>query len=289
MRARRRASLRAQWLGHVLHGLRQHNELTLKEGGAYLQRDISVISRFESGEQPARRGDVMAMLDLYGVEKKDQRDGLVQLAVEVWQKGWWSKYSKAVTADVIDYVWLENRSESIRVYDASTISGLLQTSEYAEALIRAVDSDADDDQVANWLELRMTRQGVLDREEPAHLSAILDEAVIRRPIGGPKVMAHQLDHIAELVKRPNIDVRVLPFEIGAHAGTGGAFQLHAMAYPFPQVGYVEGPAGSLYLESADAELLSDMYDRLWNAALDDDESTGLITAAAKEFRGRTST
>lgn len=286
MRARRRATLRAQWLGHVLHGLRQHNKLTLKEVGEYLQRDLSVISRFESGEQPARRGDVLAMLDLYGVEDKKQRDSLLQLAVEVWQKGWWSKYSKDVAPDIIDYVWLESRSESIRVYDVTTISGLLQTPEYAEALIRAVDSDADDEQVANWLELRMTRQRVLDGDEPARLSVILDEAVLRRPIGGPKVMAAQLDHLVEQAARATIDVRVLPFEIGAHCCPDGSFRLHAMAYPFPQVAYVEGPAGSLYLESKEAERLSDMYDRLWNAALGDDESTEFIAAAAKEFRGR---
>lgn len=284
-----RSTLRAQWLGHVLRGLRQQNKLTLKEVGEYLQRNPSALSRIESGEQPARRGDVLAMLDIYGVDDPHHRDDILKLATETWQKGWWSKYTDAVPSHVIDYVWLENRSETIRAYGVSTINALLQTRGYAEAMIRAVDPDADDAQVKNWLDLRMARQRSLGYEDPLRLSVILDEAIIHRPIGGPAIMAAQLDYLVEQAQRPNIALRVLPFRIGEHAGTGGPFRLHSMAYPFPQVGYVEGPAGSLYLEADDADRLSEMYDRLWNAALSDDESAEIIAAAAKEFRGREST
>lgn len=283
MGKRGRATLRAQWLGYLLRDLREANGLTLKDAAEYLQRDLSMISRFETGVYPIRRGDVMALIDLYGVEETRQREILLHLATEVWQKGWWDKYSGQVDGSLIDLVWLESRTETMRAYSQAALLFLLQTHEYAQAMIRAVDPDASEEQVRRWVDLRMSRKGILDRNPPVRLSVILDEAVLRRPVGGAQVMAEQLRHIGVQAGRENIALRVLPFSVGAHASPNGGFQLLKMSDPFPEVAYVEGPAGALYVESAEAERIAGMYDRLKKAALTESESVGFVAALAEEF------
>lgn len=278
----RRVTLRAQWLGHLLRDLREASGLTLKNAAEYLQRDLSMISRFESGVYPIRRVDAMALLDLYGVEDPKQREALRQLADEVWQKGWWERYSGQVDGSLIDLVWLESRTVAMRAFSQTSLIFLLQTRSYAEALIRAVDPDADETQVARWVELRMARQQILDRDDPVKLSVVLDEAVLRRPTGGREVMMGQLQHLVAQAARRDIELRVLPFSAGEHASPNGGFQLLKMTDPFPEVAYIEGPAGALYVESAEAERLSGMYSRLEDAALSAEESADFMTDLTKE-------
>jgi len=278
----RRVTLRAQWLGHLLRDLREASGLTLKNAAEYLQRDLSMISRFESGVYPIRRVDAMALLDLYGVEDPKQREALRQLADEVWQKGWWERYSGQVDGSLIDLVWLESRTVAMRAFSQTSLIFLLQTRSYAEALIRAVDPDADETQVARWVELRMARQQILDRDDPVKLSVVLDEAVLRRPTGGREVMMGQLQHLVAQAARRDIELRVLPFSAGEHASPNGGFQLLKMTDPFPEVAYIEGPAGALYVESAEAERLSGMYSRLEEAALSAEESADFMTDLTKE-------
>ncbi|MEV5709590.1 DUF5753 domain-containing protein [Actinoallomurus sp. NPDC052274] len=225
----------------------------------------------------------MALIDLYGVEEARQREILLQLATEVWQKGWWDKYSGQVDGSLIDLVWLESRTEMMRAYSQTALLFLLQTREYAQAMIRAADPDAPEEQVRRWVDLRMSRKRILDRDHPVRLSVVLDEAVLRRPIGSAQVMAEQLRHIGIQAERENVALRVLPFRAGAHASPNGGFQLLKMADPFPEVAYVEGPAGALYVESAGAERIAGMYDRLQKAALPESESVDFMAALAEEF------
>ncbi|GAA4610062.1 helix-turn-helix transcriptional regulator [Actinoallomurus liliacearum] len=281
MGKRGRATLRAQWLGHLLRDLREANGLTLKDAAEYLQRDLSMISRFETGVYPIRRGDVMALIDLYGVEEARQREILLHLATEVWQKGWWDKYSGQVDGSLIDLVWLESRAEYIGAYSIFPVTSLLQIRAYATALIRAADPDAPVESVERWVELRMSRQRILDGS--VQLDVVLDEAALRRSVGGSEVMNAQIRHILTAAERPNVDIRVLPFTVGAHASPDGGFRLIKMADPFPKVAHVEGPGGSLYVESAEAERLAARYDRLRESALDPDDSIGFITALGKEL------
>jgi len=281
----KRATLRAQWLGQLLRQIREDVGMTATEAAEYIQRDQSTLSRFESGTYPIRRPDVSALLDLYGVDDKRQREALLQLATHQWQKGWWDKYAAEVENWFVDYVWLEDRAEEMRTFDLAPIHGLLQTPAYAEAQIRAVSPDAGESQVKRWLDLRIKRQEVLDRDKPLKLTCVMDESVLRRPIGGADVMADQLARLRSAAKKAHIKIHVLPLASGAHASPEGAFQLLRMADPFPEVGYVESPAGALYIESADAERLAARYDRLYQAALSESASVKLISAAEKEFRG----
>ncbi|MET8333888.1 helix-turn-helix transcriptional regulator [Streptosporangium canum] len=283
MAAPKWVTLRSQWLGQQLRELREANDLILKDVGEYLQRDPATVSRFESGGYPIRRPDLLALLDLYGVADSGRRESLMRLSQEVWQKGWWDGYAAEVAGAFVDYVWLESQAREIRAFDNTLLPGLLHTSPYARAAIAAAEYDAKSEQIDRWVELRMTRQGILEREDPPRFSAIIDEAVLRREVGGPECLAAQLRHLAGCAAGPNIEIRVLPFSAGAHASPTGAFRIFTMEKPFPEVGYAETPKGAIYVESPDTQRFARTYDELRELALTPEESAELISATAEEL------
>lgn len=283
MRTPQRAPLRSQRPGQQLRELRESSGLMLKEAAEYLQRNPSTVARFETGEYPIRRPDLMALLDLYGVSDSRRRDALLRLSQDVWQKGWWEGYSKDLDGAFVDYVWLESRAKEIRAFDNTHLPGLLQTPDYARAFISAAEFDADDEQIDGWLDLRMARQRILSGDEPPRLMVIIDEGALRREVGGRECMSAQIRHLSEQAKKPNIEVRVLPFSAGAHASPTGAFRVFTMEEPLPSVGYVETPTGAIYVESPETERLTLTYDKLREAALSPDESAHLISEIAEEF------
>ncbi|MET8863487.1 helix-turn-helix transcriptional regulator [Nonomuraea sp. NPDC004580] len=279
MSGKRGVTLRAQWLGKQLRALRERAGLTLKEAGAYVQRDGSTVSRFEAGLYPARTPDVLALLDLYGVTKPQERDGLVRLSRDAWQNGWWDDYSGDVSHGIVDYAWLEARAERITSFDALVIPGLLQTEDYMEAVIRAEDPDATDEQVARWVEFRRTRQKLLP--DGPRFATVLDEYVLRRQIGCPATMRDQLTHLAD--RASTIELRVLPLTAGAHASPDGSFRIFQLPPPFPAVAYVPTPTGAIYVEGKATDRLKLKYDRIRHAALSPDDSLKLIAAVAESL------
>jgi transcriptional regulator with XRE-family HTH domain len=278
-------TLRAQWLGQQLRALRESAGMTLKQAGEYLQRDGSMVSRFETAEYPIRRGDVLALLDLYGVSEERTRDGLIQLSEDVWRKGWWDGYANTVDRQFIDLLWLEARAVRLRNYEAMLVPGLLQTREYAETLIRnAAAADTPEEQIEKMIELRLARQQVLGGDDPVSFAAVVDESVLRRVIGGSEVMHGQLVQLREVAERPNVELRVLPLRGGAHAGLDGAFWLFEMPDPYPDVAYVDSLAGAVYVEEDVAvDRFRQGYAQLSAKALGGEESAALIAAAAKEL------
>lgn len=287
MGSRRDSSLCVRWLGQALRQMREQRKLTLKDASAHLLRDPGSISRFENGRLAPKPADVGALMNLYGVEDSATRMAFDLLCRDAWGKAWWDVYAGTVGPEVVDYVWLENRSESIHTYDVSMIPALLQTRDYAETLIRTADPGAADVQVRSRLDLHALRQRILTRRELVRLSVIVDEAALRRRVGGAPVIARQLAHLIDQAEQPNITVRVLPLHTGAHAGTGVApFRLHQTTTPVPQAACVDGPAGPLVLPTDGR--LPGTYARLWErlsrAALNAEESAEIITAAEKDFR-----
>ncbi len=278
-------TLRAQWLGQQLRALRESTGMTLRQAGEYLQRDPSMVSRFETAEYPIRRGDVLALLDLYGVSEERIREGLLRLSDDVWRKGWWEGYANTVDRQYIDMPWLEARAERLRTYEAMLVPGLLQTREYAETLIRnAAAADTPEEQIGRMVELRMTRQQVLGGEAPASFAAVVDESVLRRVIGGPELMRSQHTKLLEIAERPNVEVRVLPLRRGAHAGLDGAFWLFEMPDPYPDVAYVDNLAGAVYVEEdAAVDRFRQAYHQLSAMAIWGMESAAVIAATAKEL------
>jgi transcriptional regulator with XRE-family HTH domain len=278
-----KVTLRAQWLGQSLRDLRDASGMTLARAGEFLQRNAATVSRFESGEYPIRRPDLMALLDLYGLSDRRKRDGLLRLSDDVWQKGWWDGYEPDVERQFVDFVWLESRATEIRTFDTLIVTGLLQTRDYAEAVIAAAEWEAEPAQIARWVQLRMDRQAVLHQKEPPRLRVIIDEFVLRREIGGPDVLRAQLAHLLAAADLPHVDLRVLPASIGAHAGHSGYFLVFALAEPNMDVGFAETVGGAVYVEPPDSERFVRVYDRLLESALEPAESVQLIRAIGEDL------
>lgn len=274
--AKRGPTLRAQWLGKQLRELREAEKVTITQAGEHILRNGSTISRIESGIVPARVPDVLELLNLYGVSDPTLRDGLAQLSREIWQKGWWDGYAKDVALRTMDHAWIESRATSLRDFSTLVFNGLLQTEQYAEAVIRAAAPDAPETQVKRWVEFRMERQAVLSGATAPPLSTIIDEAILYRMVGGHEVMHQQIAAIVKLASQDNIEVRVLPFAAGAPASPESPFTLFTMPEPYTNVAYVATEAGAIYVEMPEAERFDAAYHRVERAALAPKESRTLL-------------
>ena len=280
---KRKPTLRAQWLGKMLKELREQNGLKLTDSAEYLQRSFSAISKFESGALPIREPEVLALMDLYGVGGEHQRASLLRLSSEISKTGWWEKYSSEVADWFIDYMWLESRAERIQTFDITPINGLVQTAAYAEALFRAANPHDSSAQIERGVELRMSRQAILEGENAVELEIIMEEAALRRVVGGREVMKDQLQHLLDCTERPNIEIKVVPFESGALVSPDGSFRLISMEDPFPLIAYSVSPAGGSYLESEEAERLAALYDRLREMSLGTEDSAAFITTLERNL------
>lgn len=277
------SSLRVVWLGQRLKALRESNNMTLKHAAAYLQRDPSTVGRFESGEYPIRRPDLTCLLDLYKVHDLPSREGYLDLCTKAWQTGWWDGYLQDAAGTLIDLAWVEDLASEIELYNAVLVPGLLQTHSYAERVMRVNEPDVSDAKIRSWLDLRMTRQQILDRPEPQPVSVILDEAALRRHFGDRDVMRAELRHLIEMSQRPAMDIRVLPLEAEAHSSATGEFMIFTLPAPLHRAAYVETIAGNIYVESEKTGPIEQAYDRLATAALDPAETVDRIEAIAKEM------
>lgn len=276
-------TVRRRRLGSELRRLRESHSIKLEEVAEHLGVAASTLSRIETGKAPTKSIYLNAMLEMYGVDDPSQRQVLVDMAREGHRKGWWSVYDDVLPTGFGIYVGLEAEAAGLRSYEAEAVHGLFQTRDYARAILREVQNRDSEEQVERLVDLRMKRQEVLDRDPPLDVWLILDEAVIRRTIGGPEVMGRQLARLAEASKMPSVTLQVLPFASGSHAGLRGPFSI----LEFPEradadVAYVESVAGILYLEK-DREVRScaEAFDRLRAAALSPGASAELITAAAE--------
>ncbi|MEV5413973.1 helix-turn-helix transcriptional regulator [Thermopolyspora sp. NPDC052614] len=283
MSTRRGPTMRAQWLGKQLRELRELARMTLKDAADHLQRDMGTMSRMETGLAPARASDVLALLDLYGVEDQTLRKGLEQLSRDIKRKGWWDGYDADAMGRMIDHAWIESRAEEIRSYNVMTVPGLLQTREYATNVIRSADPDAPLETTEHWVDFRMSRQRILTRAEPPRMAAILDEAVLRRIVGATDVMSAQLHKLAEISTHPAVAIQVLPFDAGAHPSIEGPFTIFNMPDPYPEVACVETLGGAIYVETPKVEVFLKAYDCLREAALSLKESAAFISVMAKQI------
>jgi transcriptional regulator with XRE-family HTH domain len=279
-------TVRRRRLGTELRRLRDSNGYKLEEVAAQLGVAPSTLSRIETGKAPTKSAYLNQMLEMYGVLDPVQRQVLVDMAREGHRKGWWSAYDDVLPSGFDIYVGLEAEAAAIRVYEISVVHGLLQTPDYARAVLRETFPRHAHDQVGRLVDLRLERQRRLDDDPPLELWAILDEAVIRRTVGGNAVMRDQLRHLLDMADRPGLTLQVLPFSSGAHAGHAGPFSI----LEFPdrtdsEVVYVESVAGIIYLEK-DREVRTRVegFDRLRAAALAPGVSVDLITKAAQELR-----
>jgi transcriptional regulator with XRE-family HTH domain len=275
--AKQGPTVRRRRLGAELRRLRDEAGMTIERVAKSLECSESKVSRIETGQVGASPRDVRDMLELYGVSK-GQREALIQLAREARNKGWWHAYGDVPVVPA--YIGLEDTATTFRMYAALLVPGLLQTPAYASAVIRALRPDLDAEQLERWVELRMTRQGLLSRDDPPTLWAILDEAVLRRPVGGPKVMREQLQLLGEAAAKPNITLQVLPFTSGEHAGMDGGFTIFGFSTSAASdVVHLDNTTGDLYLETpGEIEQYNQVFDQLRSAALKPVDSIALLSS-----------
>lgn len=275
-------------IGRWFTVLRESAGISQDAAARALQRGSSTIWRIEAGDERIRFRDVDvdAMCSLYRVAP-ETRDRLLRLTKETREapkRAWWHDYTEsALPAWFGLYVSLEDSAAMIRHFVSESVPGLLQTREYAEAVTRLPVGLLTDEEVERRVKVRLERQALLSSPRPPHLRTVINEAVLHRLVGGPDVMAGQLEHILDLTKRHSISVRVLPYSAGAHAGMTSTFTL--LSFPNaplssdpvePPLAYVDTLTGALYLNKAE-EIRA--YELVWT----DLESRALNEASSREM------
>jgi uncharacterized protein DUF5753/helix-turn-helix protein len=236
-------------LGAQLRKLRESQGVSRENAGWEIRASESKISRMELGRVGFKERDVADLLTLYGVSDEQERAALLTLARQANTPGWWHRYGDVLPTWFQSYLGLEAASALIRTYEVQFVPGLLQTRDYARAVIMLGHSGATPAEVERRISLRIARQQILTLSAPPQVWAVVDEAVLRRPIGGTAVMRAQIEALIEATKLPSVRLQVIPFHAGGHAAAGGAFTiLRFPEHELPDVVYVEQLTSSLYLD-----------------------------------------
>ncbi|MFI0350973.1 helix-turn-helix domain-containing protein [Actinomadura sp. 9N407] len=274
-------TVRHRRLARQLREARQHSGLTMEAAAAALGWSRPKLVRFETARTRPTAADVAAMLALYGGDQA-LKLALMQLAKDIRKRGWWSAFNDVLTGSFAE---LEDDAAQIRTWQVQFVPGLLQISDYALALIR-IGSPEDSEEVhLRRLQARMARRTILERQDGSSLRVVLDEAVLRRPVGGSDVMARQLDALVNESKKPNVSLRILSAATGEHAGMDGPFVILSFQGPLdPDVVYLEGMGGEIYVEDvAQVTRCNVRFDRISDQALSEEDSVALIADIAKEY------
>lgn len=258
----------------ALRRAREGAGLTQREAARQLDWSMSKLVRIEAGSVGVSITDLRAMLALYGFENDDQVNELVEMARASKERPWFSKYEKVLSPAFGQYLGYESSASVIRGFQPLTIPGLLQTDDYARAVIEASRVDQVDERV----ELRTTRQELLERTDRPEIYYVLDEAALHRNVGGPAVMRSQLRHLRDLAMEPRLSVRIVPFSAGAHVSMKGSFTILEFADWDEDVLYLETAGGSV-TSREDQKLIADYrenFELLTEMALEDQDSVALI-------------
>ena len=277
-------TVRRKRLGIELRRLREQAELTCEDVGQRLECSGTRISRMETGRISVRPGDVRELLEIYGVSGTEA-DPLVQLAREARRKGWWHTYGRVLPAWFEAYIGLESEAVRLRDFQPMVMPGLLQTEDYARAVLRAAPQAASSADIDRQVALRMERQAILAQASPPDLWVVLSESVLRVHVGGPAVMRAQLRRLAGIAQRSNVTLQVLPFTTAAHVHPVTPFTM--LEFPDaadPAVVYLEHLTGSLFLENEDEiRRYRVVFDHLCAEALGTGRSADLIARVAAEL------
>ncbi|MER5739109.1 MULTISPECIES: helix-turn-helix transcriptional regulator [unclassified Streptomyces] len=236
-------------LGSQLRRLRESRGITREAAGYSIRASESKISRMELGRVSFKARDIEDLLTLYGVTEETERGALLGLAREANLAGWWHSFGDVLPGWFQTYIGLEAAASLIRVYEVQFVHGLLQTEEYAHAVVSRGMPGASRAEIDRRVALRLERQKVLVSERAPHFHVILDEAALRRPYGDRAVMRGQLKHLIEVSEHPGVTLQVMPFSFGGHAGESGSFTM--LGFPesdLSDVVYLEQLTGALYLD-----------------------------------------
>jgi transcriptional regulator with XRE-family HTH domain len=277
----RSPTVRRRELGALLRKLRTEKGLTVEQAAERLLFSMSKLSRMETGHGVATARDIRDLCDLYGVTGQAEREHLMNLAAESKQQAWWQSYDLGYAT----YVGLEAEAVTISAFQSSVVHGLLQTADYARAGHESAMPRLNPDQIELQIEAKLTRQRVLERDNPPRLAVVLDEAALRRMAGGGQVMVAQLTKILDMSARPNVIVQVLPFELGSHPALESNFTILELPDQAPDVVFVEGLIGSTYLERAeDLKRCREIFYRLQSIALNPKDTAELIAKIIRSYK-----
>lgn len=237
-------------LGAELRRLREASKISTGEAADAIRATHSKISRLERGRSAARPRDVADLLSLYGVTDEAEREKLLALTRQASTPGWWQRYSDVLPRWLELYIGLEKAASVIRTYEMQFIHGLMQTEQYARAVVSISNERASSDEIDRRVSLRMQRKQLLTQPDAPDLWAVIDEAALRRSPAGGAVMRGQLEHLLTLTDLPNVTLQVVPFHAGPHAAAGGPFTILRFPEPdLPDVVYMEQLNSALYLDT----------------------------------------
>ncbi|MFD6168896.1 helix-turn-helix domain-containing protein [Streptomyces coeruleorubidus] len=278
-------AVRRRKLGAELRALRTSAGLTSGEAARLVGWHQSKVSRIETGTSGVKPADVRLLLDAYTVADTQLRELLMMLAGSDDSGGrhhWWHAYRGVLPPTYRDFISLESQAGAMRTLETTVVPGLLQTPEYARAVTKAAVESLSEDRLDTLVEVRLARQDVLRVDPPLELSAVLDEAVLRREVGGPGVMARQLERLVEAARLPQVRLQVLPFAAGAHIGVTGPFVIFSFSNTSDlDVVVLDHLTSSLYLErKEDLQAYTEAFNALQIHALSPEDSLDFIAGTA---------
>ncbi|MFF5110663.1 helix-turn-helix domain-containing protein [Streptosporangium sp. NPDC000509] len=277
-------TVRRRRLASELRRLRVERGLSMQEVAERMDLTAASVSRIETGRRGIRPRDLRAFLDMYEVPEVD-REPLMALSREARQRGWWQNYGDVLPGEYATLIGLEAEAASVRTYQQTLVPGLLQTEEYAWAVVAATRPGDAEEEIERRVSVRMERQKRLADDHPLELSVVLGEGVVRQHMGTTEITATQLKYLAEVGRRPNIMIQVLPYRAGAHQAMTGSFNI--VGFPAPSdldVIYLENMSSGLYLEdSADVRRYVAVFDYLRAAALSPADTAVMLMNASNNL------
>ena len=276
-------TVRRMLVGARLRRLRTDLGLSREQAGEAIRASAWKIHRLENGQVGFKDRDIVDLLRLYQVDDPGEVADFVALAREANTPGWWQHYGDVLPAWFRTYVDLESVASLIRTYEGQFIPGLLQTDAYLRAVVQGAHLEETAEEVGRRVRLRLARQTLLMREGAPRLWAVVDEAALRRPVGGPEVMRGQLERLVEAAKLPNVTLQILPFTAGAHPGMVGSFSV--LRFPddeLPDVVYLEHLTSALYLDKPeDVDRYLHVMESICVRAAPPDQTAGLLDKLLK--------
>ncbi|WP_439673621.1 helix-turn-helix domain-containing protein [Embleya sp. MST-111070] len=272
-------------LGATLRKLRLDNGRGLKDAAEAIRASMSKISRLERGESPPRPRDVFDLVRYYGVRDEESLSEIEELLKKALERAWWSHYSDVMPGWLARLIGMEDSATKIDTYEVHVVPGLLQVPEYIRAVVRSGLPRAAPEEVERRIELRLQRQALLADEHRPDLTALLDEGILHRPVGGPAVMAAQMRHLLAESARERINIRVVRFDRAAGVAPPSPMTYLRFASGGPsEMIYLEQANSATYLSRrADIDAYREILLRLWAAAENRDSSERMLRDAERHF------
>jgi hypothetical protein len=272
-------------LGTQLRRLREAADVTPDQAGYEIRASRSKISRMEHGRVGFKDRDVADLLTLYGITDEQMRVRMLASVRHANAPGWWSKYGDLLPDWFEEYLGLEGAASVIRTFELQFVHGLFQTEAYARAVTLLGHKTAPADEIDRRVSLRLKRQDIVTSPETPQVWSVMDEAVVRRSVGGRAVMRAQLERLAEVASLPQVTIQVVPFGGGGHAAAGGSFTILRFAEPeLPDVVYLEQLTSALYLDGReDVDHYREVMNELSTQALTPDRTARVLAEITREI------